>query len=140
MKNETSIHMDRMLLYDYNKNKNYLRFKFYGDFDMMKWVAQDCIEDLSYIGNSSVDAAPVFIYKFDEIDTKLLRDFQQLNAHLRNLRIRNISKKDLTKKEKSLLTFLSFFMNNDEKRLIMGVRDSEIKELYDWGEKDKYDD
>lgn len=133
------MNLDRMLVYSHFSSKSYLRFKYYGDFEAMKWIVLDCSEDLAYIGNSSIDAAPVFLYTFEDIDISLLRNFQELNAHLRKLRIRNITKKDLTKKEKSLLTFFSFFMINNEKHLIVGVRDSEIKEFNKPEEQD-YDD
>jgi hypothetical protein len=124
------MNLDRMLLHNYTTNKEYLRFKYYGDFDTMKWIVEDCVEDMLYIGNSTTDGAPIFIYTFDNsVDTKLLRDFNELNAHLRNLKIRSYTKKDLTKKERSLLTFFNFFMNSDENRLIKGVSSFEIKRL-----------
>lgn len=124
------MNLDKMLLHNYTNNKDYLRFKYYGDFDTMKWIAEDCIEDMIYIGNSTIDGSPIFIYVFDNnIDTKLLRDFKELNTHIRELKIRNYTKKDLTKKERSLLTFFNFFMNSDENRLIKGVNSFEIKRL-----------
>lgn len=124
------MNLDRMLLHNYTTSKDYLRFKYYGDFDTMKWIVEDCVEDMLYIGNSIIDGAPIFIYTFDNnIDTKLLRDFTELNSHLRNLKIRNYTKKDLTKKERSVLTFFNFFMNSDENRLIKGVNSFEIKRL-----------
>lgn len=120
-----------MIIQDYRGK--FLRFKYYGDFDMMKWVAADCIEDLKYIGNSSLDAAPIFLYKFDiNFDTKLFRDFKELSTHLRSLKIRNYTKKDLTKKERSVLTFFNFFMNSDENKLIKGVGDGEINPIPDF--------
>ena len=124
------MNLDRMLLHNFSTNKEYLRFKYYGDFETMKLIVDDCVEDMLYIGNSIIDAAPIFIYVFDNsVDTKLLRDFKELNAHLRELKIRNYTKKDLTKKERSLLTFFNFFMNSDENRLIKGVSSFEIKRL-----------
>lgn len=124
------MNLDRMLLRNFTTNKEYLRFKYYGDFDTMKWIVDDCVEDMLYIGNSIVDAAPIFVYTFDNnIDTNLLRNFDELNAHLRLLKIRSYTKKDLTKKERSLLTFFNFFMNSDENRLIKGVNSFEIKRL-----------
>jgi len=87
------MNLDKMLLHNYTTNKDYLRFKYYGDFDTMKYIVEDCVEDIMYIGNSTIDASPIFIYVFDNnIDTKLLRNFKQLNAHLRELRIRNYTK------------------------------------------------
>ena len=124
------MNLDRMLLRNYTTNKEYLRFKYYGDFDTMKWIVDDCVEDMLYIGNSAIDAAPIFVYTFDkDFNTSLLGDFKELNSHLRELKIRNYTKKDLTKKERSLLTFFNFFMNSDENRLIKGVRAFEIKRL-----------
>jgi hypothetical protein len=128
------MNLDRMLLYNYRTNKNTLRFKYYGDFDTMKWIAEDCIDELQYIGNSRTDGAPIFIYTFDNIDRSLLEDFKKLNAHLRELKIRNITKKDLSKEEQSVLTFFNFFMNSDENMLLKGVSNLEIKEIYDYGE------
>lgn len=117
-----------MLIHNFVTNKNFVRFKYYGDFETMKCIVADCIEDMLYIGNSTVDASPIFIYVFDNnMNVELLKDFKQLNTHLRELRIRNCIKKDLTKKEKSLLTFFNFFMNCDENRLIKGVGSFEIK-------------
>jgi hypothetical protein len=124
------MNLDKMILHNWTTNLDYLRFKYYGDFESMKWIVDDCVEDMSYIGNSIKDGAPIFVYKFEMgFDMNLLRDFNELNAHLRSLRIRNITKKDLTKKERSLLTFFNFFMNCDENRLIKGVSDFEIKRL-----------
>lgn len=126
------MNLDRMLLRNFTTNKEYLRFKYYGDFDTMKWIVDDCVEDMLYIGNSVIDAAPIFIYTFDKnFDSTLLRDFKQLNVYLRELKIRNYTLKDLTKKERSLLTFFNFFMNSDENRLIKGVSSFEIKRLSD---------
>ena len=124
------MNLDRMLLRNYTTNKEYLRFKYYGDFETMKWIVDDCVEDMIYIGNSALDAAPIFVYTFDkDFNSSLLRDFKELNVYLRELKIRNYTKKDLTKKERSLLTFFNFFMNSDENRLIKGVSSFEIKRL-----------
>jgi len=124
------MNLNKMLLRNYTTNKEYLRFKYYGDFDTMKCIVDDCVEDMLYIGNSAIDAAPIFVYTFDkDFNTSLLGDFKELNSHLRELKIRNYTKKDLTKKERSLLTFFNFFMNSDENRLIKGVSAFEIKRL-----------
>lgn len=130
------MNIQKMLLVGFNKH--FLRFKYYGSFESMKWIVDDCVEDLKYIGNSSVDGSPVFIYPLDNIDLGLLYDFKKLNVYLRELKIRNYTKKDLTKKERSILTFFKFFMNSDENNMIKGVKDSEIKKLYDFG--DSYND
>jgi len=124
------MNIKKMLGHNYQKDTDYLRFKYYGEFDTMKWIAEDCIEDLQYIGNSNIDGAPIFIYMFHNIDINLLKDFKLLNVHLRELKIRKYTKKDLTKKEQSLLTFFNFFMNSDENMLIKGVSNFEIKELH----------
>jgi len=124
------MNIKKMLGHNYQKDTDYLRFKYYGEFDTMKWIAEDCIEDLQYIGNSNIDGAPIFIYTFHNIDINLLKDFKLLNVHLRELKIRKYTKKDLTKKEQSLLTFFNFFMNSDENMLIKGVSNFEIKELH----------
>ncbi len=130
------MNLDRMLIYNYVSNKSLLRFKYYGDFETMKMIADDCINELSYVGNSIVDGAPIFIYAFENISIETLRDFKLLNVYLRELRLRNITKKDLTKKEKSVLTFFNFFMNSDENCMIKGASDYEIKPLYDYGDEE----
>ncbi len=121
------MNIKRMLGHNYFKGTNYLRFKYYGDFDTMKWIADDCINELQYIGNSNLDGAPIFIYTFHNIEIELLKDFKQLNVHLRELKIRKYTKKDLTEEEQSILTFFNFFMNSDENFLIKGVSNYEIK-------------
>jgi hypothetical protein len=133
------MNLDRMLIHSWKENKDRLRFKYYGEFDTMKWIAKDCIEDLQYIGNSNIDGAPIFVYTFDNIDTNLLRDFKELNVYLRELKIRHYTKKDLTKKEQSILTFFKFFMNSDENFLIKGVSNSEIKDFTEIKNYDKED-
>jgi len=127
------MNIKRMLGHNYQKDTDYLRFKYYGDFDTMKWIADDCKADLEYIGNSNLDGAPVFIYTFHDINVELLKDFKQLNVHLRELKIRKYTKKDLTKEEQSILTFFNFFMNSDQNMLIKGVSTLEIKKLFEEG-------
>jgi len=126
------MNLDRMLQWNYNTGKSTLRFKYYGDFETMKMIADDCINELRYIGNSTIDGSPIFVYTFEDITPEILRDFKLLNVYLRELKIRDITKKDLTKKEKSVLTFFNFFMNSDENCMIKGAYNYEIKPLYDY--------
>ncbi len=128
------MNIERMLLLGFGKS--YLRFKYYGSFETMKWIVDDCVEDLEYIGNSTIDGAPVFIYTLFNIDNNLLYDFKKLNVYLRELKLRHYTKKDLTKKERSMLTFFKFFMNSDENKMIKGVSVYEIKKIYDYGDDD----
>ena len=116
-------------MYTTNGPVQCLRFEYYGDFDTMKWIVGDCSEEMTYIGNSSLDGAPIFTYTFDKFDYATLMDFKKLNVYLRELKIRSYTTKDLSKKERSLLTFFTFFMNSDENRLIKGVNGGEIREL-----------
>jgi hypothetical protein len=127
------MNIEKMLLIK-GWSESYLRFKYYGSFETMKWIVDDCVEDLQYIGNSNIDGAPVFIYTLFNIDCDLLYDFKKLNVYLRDLKLRHYTKKDLTKKERSMLTFFKFFMNSDENKMIKGVYDLEIKRIYDCGD------
>lgn len=119
------MNIDRMIIVGFGSEVT-IRFKYYGEFDVMKWIFDDCKDDIRYIGNSNIDGAPIFNYKIKNIDIKLLRNFKDLTVFLRNFKIRDLTKNDLTKDEKSLLTFLKFFMNSDENRLIKGVGSFEI--------------
>ena len=45
----------------------FVRFKYYGEFDVMERIYADCKDDLSYVGNSNIDASPVFVYYYNDI-------------------------------------------------------------------------
>jgi len=107
----------------------FVRFKYYGDFDTMKKIHNDCKDDLSYIGNSNIDASPVFVYYYNNIDIETIRNFKSLNLVLRKIKIKHYTKKSLSKKEQSLLTFFKFFMVAYDNLEIKGLRDFEIKEF-----------
>ena len=107
----------------------YVRFKYYGDFDVMKRIHNDCKDDLSYVGNSKIDGSPVFVYYYNDIETDTIRDFKSLNTKLRAIKLKHYSKQKLTKKEKSLLSFFKFFMIAHDDFEIKGLSSFEINEV-----------
>lgn len=119
--------LDRMLYDDYDSG--YVRFKYYGEFDVMKRIYNDCKDDLAYIGNSKIDGSPVFVYYYKDIDTNTIRDFKELNMVLRKIKLKHYSKKELTKKEQSLFSFFKFFMIAHDNYEIKGLHSSEIKDV-----------
>lgn len=124
------VNIKNMILSDKFTNNVYaIRFKYYGDFDTIKLIHKDCKNELLYIGNSIIDAAPIFIYNINNIsnvDKSLLQDFIKMNVYLRNLRLRKILEDNLNDSEKSILTFLNFFMYNVENNYIKGSSSFEI--------------
>lgn len=106
-----------------------IKFKYYGDFDVMKRIHGDCKDDLNYIGNSKKDGAPVFVYYYDNIDDKVIRNFDALNIVLRKIKIKHYAKKELTKRELSLFSFLKFFMIAHDNFEIKGLNNYEINEV-----------
>lgn len=123
------VNIKNMILSDKFTNNVYaIRFKYYGDFDTIKLIHKDCKNELLYIGNSIIDAAPIFIYNINNsnVDKSLLQDFIKMNVYLRNLRLRKILEDNLNDSEKSILTFLNFFMYNVENNYIKGSSGFEI--------------
>lgn len=116
----------RMVLSSWYGEEVKIRFKYYGDFDTLKLLHNDCKEDMFYLGNSSLDGAPIFVYVFKKFDEELLYDNKKLNFYLRELKLRKITKNDLSEQEKSILLFLRFFMYNLENSYIKGVSEYEI--------------
>lgn len=108
-------------------NTGIIRFKFYGEFDDINWIYNDCKDDMIFIGTSNKDGAPIFKYEFKGIDPHIIPDFKKLNLFIRKLKLKHYSKKELTKHEKSLFTFFRFFMKSFEDRYIKGLNNSEIK-------------
>lgn len=107
----------------------YIRFKYYGDFNDMKYLINHCKDDLIYIGNSNKDGSPVFVYYFDDIDTDTIKDFKSLNILLRKIKLKHYSKQELTIKEESLLSFFKFFMDAYDNYYIKGLSDYEINKV-----------
>ena len=103
-----------------------IRFKYYGDFDGMNYMYDDCKDDLIYVGNSNKDGAPVFEYNYSGIALDILTNFNELNILLRKFKILKYKGEELNKKEKSYLTFLMFFMSNVEANQIKGASTFEI--------------
>jgi hypothetical protein len=103
-----------------------IRFKYYGEFEVMKKIHIDCKDDLTYIGNSNIDGSPVFVFNYDDIESEVIRDFKKLNIILRKIKLKHYSNKPLSKKEQSILSFFKFFMIAYE---IKGLSDYEIREI-----------
>jgi hypothetical protein len=51
-----------------------IRFKYYGEFEVMKKIHIDCKDDLTYIGNSNIDGSPVFVFNYDDIESDEIRE------------------------------------------------------------------
>ena len=120
------MNIKRMILSSWANDEVTVRFKYYGDFQSIKVLYDDCKDNLFYVGVSSVDSAPIFTYVFKKFDEFLLYDIKKLNFYLRELKLRKIVKKDLTDEEKSILTFLRFFMYNVDNSFIKGASSGEI--------------
>lgn len=120
------MNIKRMILSSWANDEVTVRFKYYGDFQSIKVLYDDCKDNLFYVGVSSVDSAPIFTYVFKKFDEFLLYDIKKLNFYLRELKLRKIVKKDLTNEEKSILTFLRFFMYNVDNSYIKGASSGEI--------------
>jgi len=120
--------LDKMIN-NHGSKTGIIKFKYYGDFDVMKRIHGDCKDDLNYIGNSRIDGAPVFVYYYNNIDNNVIRDFDALNKVLRKIKIKHYSKKELTKKELSLFSFLMFFMIAHDNFEIKGLNNFEINEV-----------
>ena len=122
----TKTRLNRMLLNHLDKS-GIIRFKYYGEFDTMNKIHYDCQDDLSYIGNSNIDGSPIFTYYYDNINHGVIEDgFKKLNILLRILKLKYYSRKKLTKKEQSLLSFFKFFMIAYDNLELKGVSDREI--------------
>ena len=123
----TSNRLSRML--HGHGDSGYVRFKYYGEFNVMERIHNDCKDDLSYIGNSKVDGSPVFVYWYNDIETDTIRDFKALNIILRKIKIKHYSKKELTEKEQSIFSFFKFFMIAYDNFEIKGLGEREINEV-----------
>ena len=102
-------------------------FKYYGEFEILKKIHNDCQEDLTYIGNSNLDGSPIFVYEYNDFNVDTIKDFQALNLVLRKIKLKHYSKQELTKKERSIRAFFKFFMIAFDNYEIKGLSDYEIK-------------
>lgn len=103
-----------------------IRFKYYGEFETLKKIHVDCKDNISYIGNSNVDGAPIFTYTYNGISPDVVGNIKQLKIHLRKLKIQRIRKIEMTKMEKSLFTFFNFLILSYDEMLIKRVGNREI--------------
>ena len=104
-------YLEKMILSNqwFDDKEGTIRFKYYGDFNGMDYMYEDCKDDLKYIGNSSKDGAPVFEYSYKNLSFDTLMDLENLNILLRKYKILKYKGEELRKNEKSVLTFLKFF-------------------------------
>jgi len=119
--------LERMIRNHWGDNSGIIRFKYYGEFDVIKRIHDDCQDDLTYIGNSNLDGAPIFVFNYNDIKTDTIKDFKELNLILRKIKIIHYSKKQMTKKERSILTFFKFFMIAHDNYEIKGLNEYEIR-------------
>ena len=119
--------LDKMLYG--HRDDGCIRFKYYGEFHVMRRIHKDCEGDLSYVGNSNIDGSPVFVYYYNDIKTDTIRDFKELNLVLRKIKLKHYSKQKLTKKEQSIFSFFKFFMIAYDNFEIKGLSDYEINEV-----------
>ena len=111
----------KMIRYDYVKKRNYIQFKYYGDFDVLSSIRADIQNDMFYIGNSRLDGSPVFRFYFDndKILEKLKEnDIKGVNVLLRSLKLNIYMGKEVSHDDKSNYVFFNFFLNSLENKLI----------------------
>ena len=115
--------------YTSNDNRGIIKFKYYGDFEDMNFIYDDCKNYIKYIGNSTLDGAPVFVYKYRgiEFETSDLKDFKKISISMRRLKLLHYSKKEMTDDEKSQFTFVRYFMNATENLHIKRLLNKEVK-------------
>ena len=116
----------KLIITNNNGYDEIIRFKYYGDFEILKKIHGDCKDEISYIGNSNVDGDPIFTYTYNGISPETVGNIKQLKIHLRKLKIQRIRKIEMTKMEKSLFTFFNFLILSYDEMLIKRVGDREI--------------
>jgi len=99
---------------------NRLYFKFYGDWHEINYIYGDCQKDLFFVNNNTKDGAPVFMYKHD-LSENLVKNIDELNLYLRDLKLRHMIKKDLTEDELSVYTFFRFYIKSKKELLIKTI-------------------
>lgn len=126
--------ISKMINDKWSSDNGIIKFKYYGEFDGLNHLYDDCKNELLYIGNSYRDGAPIFEYNYKGINKNILKDFKSLSIFLRGVKIKHYMKKDMSKKEKSTYSFLNFFMKACE--------NYEVKSPNFWDEikKDNYDE
>lgn len=112
-----------------NDNNGKIQFKFYGDFDALTPLYNDCKNHLFYIGNSSLDGAPIFEYNYKGLSKDILKDFKSLSIFLRGVKIKHYMKREMSEVERSTFTFLMFFMISCENYEVKSPVFHEIKKI-----------
>jgi len=104
----------KIIIPDYtsNDNRGIIKFKYYGDFEDMNFIYDDCKNDE---------------IRCIEFETSDLQDFKKISISMRRLKLLHYGKKEMTEDEKSLFTFFRFFMNATENLHIKRVVNKEVK-------------
>ena len=116
--------IDKLLSFKNNTN-GLVVFKYYGDFETLECIYDDVKDDLNYIGNSKYDGSPCFEYKFNSIKRDLFTNFDETIIFLRKYKLMKALKDEMTQEEKSIYTFLNFFMEACDELLIKHVTHNE---------------
>ena len=98
-------------------------FKYYGDFDYVRDIYAVCKNRLLYIGNSSLDGAPIFQYTVPWA----IENIEEANIMARGLKVKEYIDADISEDEKSNITFFRFFISMYEQHLLKGVSGHEIR-------------
>lgn len=122
--------LERMINNNSFSNSGKIRFKYYGDFEEMKYIYDDCKYDIRYIGNSNKDAAPIFEYNYRKISKENLLDFKKLSISLRQIKIKHYANMEMDENEKSMFTFFKFFMNACENLQVKAAVFNELNNNY----------
>lgn len=112
-----------------NGKSGVVRFKYYGEFDTMKKIYNECKDDLKYIGNSNIDGSPVFVYYYDIFTSDEVHDIDKLSKRIRTVKIKHYIGKEMTDKEKSVFTFFKFFIVAYDNYDIKGLSEYEIRSV-----------
>ena len=124
--------LERMIKDNGFNNSGKIQFKYYGDFDDIKYIYDDCKYDIKYIGNSNKDAAPIFEYNYKNLSKENLSDFRELSVLLRHLKLKRYTNMEMSENEKSIFTFFKFFMNACENLQVKGAVYHELTNLYNY--------
>lgn len=118
-----------LVRYDKKLKKDYIQFKYYGEYDILSRIKEDVIDELFFMGLSVFDNSPIFRFYFDnqQILEKVKRnELGELNILLRRLKLKVFSNK-ASSHEKSVYTFFNFLSNSMERFLIKSAPDNECK-------------
>lgn len=119
--------LNRMVNDNYYDSGGKITFRFYGDFEEINKVHEDCKEELIYVGTSRIDASPVFSYDYTKLDKSDIIDINKLKICLRKFKVKKFANKELTSTEISLISFFEFLMRNYENNLVRNVSEHDIK-------------